>query len=132
MEKAAGIGKYSDEVKSVLRDSAPVLLEMILEYGLPEMIFGFLCPQKDPLITKYVCSLSARSIFRPTPPYSFMDMTWQYNNPPNPADAKDGPQAYDDHLYYSFGVSVPVSKFSWYVAEFRHCRVLPIPIRRPT
>lgn len=33
-----------------------------------------------------------------------MDMTWQYNNPPNPADAKDGPQAYDDHLYYSFGV----------------------------
>jgi hypothetical protein len=33
-----------------------------------------------------------------------MDMTWQHNNPPNPADAKDGPQTYDDHLYYSFGV----------------------------
>lgn len=32
-------------------------------------------------------------------------MTWQYNNPPNPADAKNGPQTYDDHLYYSFGVS---------------------------
>ena len=34
-----------------------------------------------------------------------MDMTWQYNDPANPADAKDGPQTYDDHLYYSFGVS---------------------------
>ena len=33
-----------------------------------------------------------------------MDMTWQHNNPSNPADAKDGPQTYDDHLYYSFGV----------------------------
>lgn len=38
-------------------------------------------------------------------PRSFMDMNWQYNNPSNPADAKDGPQAYDNHLYYSFGVS---------------------------
>ena len=35
-----------------------------------------------------------------------MDVTWQYNNPSNPADAKDGPQTYDDHLYYSFGVSL--------------------------
>lgn len=34
-----------------------------------------------------------------------MDVNWQYNNPSNPADAKDGPQAYDNHLYYSFGVS---------------------------
>ena len=34
-----------------------------------------------------------------------MDITWQQNNPPNPADAKDGPQTYDDHLYYNFGVS---------------------------
>ena len=35
-----------------------------------------------------------------------MDILWQYNNPSNPADAKDGPQGYDDHLYYSFGVSL--------------------------
>ena len=26
---------------------------------------------------------------------------WQYNDPPNPADAADGPQIYDSHLYYS-------------------------------
>jgi len=130
MEKAAEIGQYSDEVKSVLRDSAPVLVEMILKYGRPEMMSEFLCPQNDPLITKYVCFLFARLMFGPTS-CSFMDMTWQYNNPPNPADAKDGPQTYDDHLYYSFGVCVLVSKFS-YVTEFRDCRVLPIPIPRPT
>ena len=35
-----------------------------------------------------------------------MDVSWQYNNPPNPADAKDGPQTYDNHLYYSFGVGL--------------------------
>ena len=38
-----------------------------------------------------------------------MDILWQYNNPSNPADAKDGPQGYDDHLYYSFGVSLLAS-----------------------
>ena len=35
-----------------------------------------------------------------------MDMGWQWaGDPSNPADAKDGPQTYDNHLYYSFGVS---------------------------
>lgn len=33
-----------------------------------------------------------------------MDINWQNNNPPNPADAAIGPQGYDNHLYYSFGV----------------------------
>jgi len=32
-----------------------------------------------------------------------MDVSWQYNNPANPADAAIGPQGYDNHLYYSFG-----------------------------
>ncbi|KAH7921216.1 glycoside hydrolase [Leucogyrophana mollusca] len=32
-----------------------------------------------------------------------MDVSWQHNNAPNPADAADGPQGYDHHLYYSFG-----------------------------
>ena len=35
---------------------------------------------------------------------SFMDVNWQYNDPPNPAYAAIGPQGYDNHLYYSFGV----------------------------
>lgn len=30
-----------------------------------------------------------------------MDINWQYNSPPNPAEAAIGPQAYDNHLYYS-------------------------------
>ena len=34
---------------------------------------------------------------------SFMNKGWQYNNPPNPADAAIGPQLYDAHLYFSFG-----------------------------
>ncbi|KAF8671710.1 glycosyl hydrolase 5 (cellulase A) family [Rhizoctonia solani] len=33
----------------------------------------------------------------------FQNMHWQYNNPPNPADAANGPQAYDAHLYFAFG-----------------------------
>ncbi|CAE7062410.1 unnamed protein product, partial [Rhizoctonia solani] len=34
---------------------------------------------------------------------SFQNRDWQYNNPPNPADAAIGPQLYDAHLYFSFG-----------------------------
>jgi len=26
----------------------------------------------------------------------------QFNNPPNPADAADGPQLYDSHLYFAY------------------------------
>jgi len=58
-----------------------------------------------------------------------MSKNWQYGVHPNPADAKDGPQAYDDHLYYSFGVSPPVATFKWQVAEYRYrqYRASPIP-----
>ena len=38
-----------------------------------------------------------------------MDVNWQHNNPPNPADAAIGPMGYDNHLYYNFGVSVRLS-----------------------
>ncbi|KDN35897.1 hypothetical protein RSAG8_11205, partial [Rhizoctonia solani AG-8 WAC10335] len=33
----------------------------------------------------------------------FQNRDWQFNNPPNPADAAIGPQLYDAHLYFSFG-----------------------------
>ena len=42
---------------------------------------------------------------------SFMDMNWQWGNRSNPADAADGPQTYDNHLYYSFGVSLLGRRF---------------------
>ncbi|CEL59109.1 Glucan endo-1,6-beta-glucosidase B OS=Emericella nidulans (strain FGSC A4 / ATCC 38163 / CBS 112,46 / NRRL 194 / M139) GN=exgB PE=2 SV=1 [Rhizoctonia solani AG-1 IB] len=34
---------------------------------------------------------------------SFQNRDWQYNNPPNPADAAIGPQLYDAHLYFAYG-----------------------------
>ncbi|KAJ3810425.1 glycoside hydrolase family 5 protein [Lentinula aff. lateritia] len=34
---------------------------------------------------------------------NFMDVNWQNDDPPNPAAAAWGPQAYDNHLYYVFG-----------------------------
>ncbi|KAG1863532.1 glycoside hydrolase family 5 protein [Suillus subalutaceus] len=40
---------------------------------------------------------------------NFMDVNWQYNNPSNPADVAIGPQAYDDHLYYSSAGNDPTS-----------------------
>ena len=45
---------YSDEVKSVLRDSIPVLLQMILKYGSPDMLFGLFRPGNKALTTKYL------------------------------------------------------------------------------
>jgi hypothetical protein len=84
-QRAAEDGEYSNEIKSVLLDTAPVLLQMILKYGDREMMHEFFRPGKEALTT------------------NFMDVSWQNGNPPNPADAKDGPQTYDNHLYYSFG-----------------------------
>lgn len=34
---------------------------------------------------------------------NLMDSSWQHFTGPNPAEAKYGPQVYDNHLYYSFG-----------------------------
>ena len=31
----------------------------------------------------------------------------QFNNPPNPADAADGPQLYDSHLYFAYVTTTP-------------------------
>ena len=56
-QKAAGAGDYSDEVKSVLKDSIPVLLRMALEYGSPDMLLGIHRPGREALTTTYVYSL---------------------------------------------------------------------------
>ncbi|KAJ7497937.1 glycoside hydrolase family 5 protein [Mycena galericulata] len=67
---------FTPEVRSVLLDSVPVLLQL----GVIGLARG-----KDQLVT------------------NFMDVNWQYNNPANPSDAAIGPQRYDNHLYYVFG-----------------------------
>ncbi|KAF8651858.1 hypothetical protein AX16_004632 [Volvariella volvacea WC 439] len=76
---------FNDEVRSVLRDAQPIITKLIIELGLPNLIRAILDRDREPIVT------------------NFMDINWQWNNPPNPADAAIGPQNYDNHLYYSFG-----------------------------
>jgi len=54
LQKAVGHGECSDEIKSVLKDSIPVLLKMLLKYGGADMLHGFRTPCPEPLTTKYV------------------------------------------------------------------------------
>ncbi|EKM50047.1 glycoside hydrolase family 5 protein [Phanerochaete carnosa HHB-10118-sp] len=81
---------FNDEVKSALEDAIPILAEIAIELAIPT-IFNFELEEApchsnpEPLVT------------------NFMDVNWQFNNPPNPAAAAIGPQGYDNHLYYSFG-----------------------------
>ncbi|KAG1747935.1 glycoside hydrolase family 5 protein [Suillus paluster] len=77
---------FSPEVQLALADAVPILLEIGVQCGL-QSIF-----EASPF-WKPRTSLVA----------NFMDVNWQYNNPANPADVAIGPQAYDNHLYYSFG-----------------------------
>jgi len=75
---------YDFEVAQALADAVPILAEVLVELGLTSLLFNG--PQlRTPLVT------------------NFMDVNWQFNNPPNPAAAAIGPQGYDNHLYYSFG-----------------------------
>ncbi|KII86046.1 glycoside hydrolase family 5 protein [Plicaturopsis crispa FD-325 SS-3] len=78
---------FNAEVLQALGEAAPILLQLGVQFTL-DNIFDFTkisTGTTTPLVT------------------SFMDVSWQYNNPSNPADAKIGPQGYDNHLYYSFG-----------------------------
>ncbi|KAI0332704.1 glycoside hydrolase family 5 protein [Cubamyces sp. BRFM 1775] len=81
---------FNSEVKSALAEAVPILVELGFELAVSS-IFNFnmasspLKNTREPLVA------------------NFMDINWQYNNPANPADAKIGPQGYDNHLYYSFG-----------------------------
>ncbi|KAJ7272652.1 glycoside hydrolase family 5 protein [Mycena haematopus] len=67
---------FTLEVRSVLEDTVPILLEL--------GIIG-LSRKRTQLVT------------------NFMDINWQFDNPANPAAAANGPQGYDNHLYYVFG-----------------------------
>ncbi|CDO68818.1 Glycoside Hydrolase Family 5 protein [Trametes cinnabarina] len=81
---------FNKEVKSALAEAVPILVELGFELAL-SAIFNFnmaaspLSKTRSPLVS------------------NFMDINWQYNDPPNPADAAIGPQGYDNHLYYNFG-----------------------------
>ncbi|EIW75230.1 glycoside hydrolase family 5 protein [Coniophora puteana RWD-64-598 SS2] len=83
----AAAAALNPEVQLALADAVPIILEIATECGLESIftLLDFMDTKRDPIVT------------------SFMDVNWQYNNPSNPADAKIGPQGYDNHLYYSFG-----------------------------
>ena len=107
---SSGDNIFTDEIRSVLKDAVPILVEVGLQLGVSAIFHSpdpssLVHVQRAHLITKYVLltkSLFYRSLQRAC---SFMDINWQHNNPANPADAAIGPQGYDNHLYYSFGVS---------------------------
>ncbi|KAG2364647.1 hypothetical protein BDR07DRAFT_1279240 [Suillus spraguei] len=78
---------FSAEVQAALSQAVPIIMGIGETYGL-QTIFEA-SPFKrsgTPLVA------------------NFMDVNWQYNNPPNPANAVNGPQAYDDHMYFSLAV----------------------------
>lgn len=77
-----GIFDTGSPVVNALVEAIPILVELELELGSMDLDA---CVGRSPLTT------------------NFMDILWQYNNPANPAAAAMGPQAYDHHLYYSFG-----------------------------
>jgi len=93
------------------------------------------CPCQDlkPITTKLVFfSVFSRVTDWDCRLLSFMDVLWQYNSPPNPADAANGPQAYDHHLYYrlvsifSLITCIVVLTFSWFLAVLQLWRTSTI------
>ncbi|KAJ3776353.1 glycoside hydrolase family 5 protein [Lentinula raphanica] len=76
--------RFNSDVKTALQNTASILVEIAsansTQFDLTRSGRG-----QAPLVT------------------NFMDVNWQNDNPPNPAAAAWGPQAYDNHLYYVFG-----------------------------
>lgn len=93
---------FNKEVTEALSEAVSILLDIAEECDLKDMLTlsSFDCQGRTPLVTKYVLRPLHCLRFLNFP-CSFMDINWQYNNPSNPADAAMGPQAYDNHLYYS-------------------------------
>ncbi|KAF9234083.1 glycoside hydrolase family 5 protein [Melanogaster broomeanus] len=77
---------FAPEVQSALKEAIPILIEIGSQYEL-----------QGPLTSSPYQSSRSSLVT------NFMDVSWQYNKPSNPADAAIGPQGYDNHLYYSFG-----------------------------
>ncbi|EIM86923.1 glycoside hydrolase family 5 protein [Stereum hirsutum FP-91666 SS1] len=83
-------GIFTPEIVSVLKDAVPMLLGIGNELGM----------DADILVLGDCERFGGRWSAIVT---TFMDVNWQTDNPPNPADAAIGPQGYDNHLYYNYG-----------------------------
>ncbi|CAE6454224.1 unnamed protein product [Rhizoctonia solani] len=55
------------------------------------------------LSTRSISATLSKGVCRTCLMTAFPNRDWQYNSPPNPADAANGPQLYDAHLYFAFG-----------------------------
>lgn len=76
---------FGGEICKVILEALPILVEVSLQLGGFDLgsVFGLF--GQPPLMT------------------NFMDVSWQFGDAANPADAAIGPQGYDNHLYYVFG-----------------------------
>ncbi|KAI6117180.1 glycoside hydrolase family 5 protein [Pisolithus croceorrhizus] len=88
LQQACSLSLFDADVVDALLDAIPILSGIGLQYGLTDTLTSEpFNSGRSPLVT------------------NFMDVNWQYDNPPNPANAAIGPQGYDNHLYYSYGVA---------------------------
>jgi len=93
---------FSAQVQAALLEAVPIIMGIGVTYGLQTIFEASPFKQSGtPLVAKWVCYMFLLGCID-NGMQSFMDVNWQYNNPSNPADVAIGPQAYDDHLYYSW------------------------------
>ncbi|KAH9926968.1 glycoside hydrolase family 5 protein [Fomitopsis serialis] len=78
---------FNPDVRAALAAAAPILVDLAVQLAVPAL-----------LDTGLGGGVDRTSLLT-----TFMDVNWQYDDPPNPADAAIGPQGYDNHLYYSYG-----------------------------
>ncbi|KAF9261242.1 glycoside hydrolase family 5 protein [Marasmius fiardii PR-910] len=77
---------FTPQVLQAMADAVPIIMEIARDVIMDGSVLGpGGASQRQPLVT------------------NFMDVNWQNNNPPNPADAAKGPIGFDNHLYYVFG-----------------------------
>ena len=99
----------TSEVCKELQEAVPIILQIALELNInlafEQNGLGSFLSTRRSLVTACVLNSELLSMQRVDYDYdkyySFMDIGWQNSNPSNPADAADGPQGYDNHLYYS-------------------------------
>ncbi|VDC00954.1 unnamed protein product [Peniophora sp. CBMAI 1063] len=84
-------GPSSKAARDALQDAIPILSRLADSLGMPEL--ASIGSGSAPEVRGAGEALST----------NFMDVSWQYNDPPNAAQAALGPQTYDNHLYYLYG-----------------------------
>ncbi|KAI0741797.1 glycoside hydrolase family 5 protein [Daedaleopsis nitida] len=95
---AQGSSGLNSQVSKALLASIPILAELSTQLDFRLDLKEILNRRHEALVT------------------NFMDVNWQHNNPPNPADAAVGPAGYDNHLYYSFGGVADANELAYMIS----------------